>query len=409
MICYALHNSLATSAFGQELVPVTSRKNVGWGANSGELPAPINPQEEEGSLAEVPDRQRGELPRFTGGPPRRSEIITQRYPNGKPQVTRRVMQDEEGNFLNNGPWKLFSPRGEIMAEGSFRQGLMDGSWRRWHPTNSPGLFMEAPFDLYQGPFLSVATFTQGKLDGVWTIFDRQRRKIIELPYRDGKRNGRAVWYFPNNKPMREVDFQQGQVHGQMNEYNRQGRPTRETNFVEGQELITRTEYYFKDQKRAESNYLGPKASYISQDDWWNAAPAQYETVGQELQHGTTREWYPSGQLRLAGQYRQGVQVGLFRWWHDNGQKQIEGQFQEGEKTGTWSWYHANGRKAIQGNFLSNVETGIWRWWDENGELEDERDFGMESLNLEDIDPQESDGDEEDLEIMSTPPANEQDT
>lgn len=376
----------------QELVPVNSRKAIGWGVSTGELPVPINPQQEE--QGQITAEQRGELPPYTGGPTRQADVIVQRYPDGKPQVTRHVMQDEGGNFLNHGPWKLLNRRGEIMAEGEFQQGRMNGSWQRWHPSNSPGLFTEPPFDTYQGPFLSTAEFKNGTLDGVWTIYDRFRRKIIELPYRNGKRNGRAAWYYSNSLPMREVDFLDGQVHGQMIEYNRQGEKTREATFDDGQELITRTAFYFKDQKKAETGFLGPRSHFVNEDDWWNAEPAQYETQGEELQHGPTREWYVNGQLRLAGQYKDGLQIGSFMWWHANGQKQIEGQFENGTKVGLWSWYHGNGQKAIEGVYDRDVETGVWRWWNESGELDDERDYSRESLeidNLENLDAPPEDG------------------
>ena len=397
VICAVCVASLlsTSSLLAQNLVPVTSRKTVGWGNSAGELPAPVNPQESM-SIQELPAQEIDELPRYTGGPERRVETITQRYPDGKPQITRMVTQDETGNFLNHGQWKLFSQNGETMAEGSFKEGLMHGSWERWHPANSPGLFSEAPFNLYRGPWLSIANFRKGELDGSWTVSDRFRRKVFELSFKDGLRHGRATWYYPNNRPMREVDFKDGVLHGQMVEYDQKGKKTLDTNYVDGQELIVRKAFFFKDQQKAESNFLGAKTVYITKDDWWNAEPAQIEIQGQELKHGPTREWYPNGQLRLSGQYKQGLQVGSFRWWHPNGQKQIEGQYRAGKKVGTWTWHHANSQPAIRGGYESDSEVGVWRWWDENGKLEDERDFTRESLDIESLESLEG------LEQMEAP-------
>lgn len=378
---------LACCADAQELVPVTSRREVGWG-NRSELPVPVNMLQE--NEYQFPEQQSEELPKYTGGPTGQSEVITQRYPDGKPQVTRQVMQDQNGNFLNHGSWKLFNRRGQVLAEGEFKEGLMDGTWQRWHPADSTGLFREAPFNMFQGPFLSVATFSSGKLDGIWSIFDRFGRKIFDMPYSNGRRDGRSSWFRPNSNPMREVDFKEGQLHGQLVEYDQENKKTRDATFDQGQELITRTTYYFKEQKRAEHSFLGPKMEFLAEDDWWNAAPAPYETMGEELQHGPTREWYRNGQLRLAGQYKEGNQVGSFMWWHANGQKQIEGQFENGTKTGTWSWWHTNSEKAIEGGYDYNIEVGVWTWWNEFGQLEDQRDFSLESLNIENLEGIESD-------------------
>ncbi|MDG1809741.1 MAG: hypothetical protein P8I27_17735 [Pirellulaceae bacterium] len=384
--------SIAVSEFqAQDLIPVSSRRIVGWSGQQESLPEPIQPQELE-SLSLIP-MEIEPTPDYVGGPIT-ARTIVQRYPDGKPQISRGVRQDPQGNFINHGLWKLTSSRGQVMAEGYFKDGLMDGTWQRWHAGDSEGLFGEAPFNQFNGPFLSVANFSQGKLNGSWSIFDRDRRKVFEMPYVNGKRNGRATWYFPTSMPMREVEFRKGRLHGQLTEYNRQNRRTRETVFDDGQELITRKDWYFKDQLRAEKSFLGPKTEFMEEDDWWNARPAGYETVGTELQHGRAQEWYASGQLRNAGQYREGRQTGSFMWWHENGQKQIEGQFTAGKKNGIWRWYHKNGRKAIEGEYAQGLEINGWTWWTEDGKVEDQRDFSRENLegiesDLEGIESTES--------------------
>ena len=371
----------APYALSQDLIPVSSRRNIGWSGQQESLPEPIQPQELD-NLEIIPMDDAISTERMTT--PLRSNVIgsnviIQRYPDGRPQIRRGVMQDSEGNFMNHGLWKLFSSRGQVLAEGYFNEGFMDGTWQRWHSNEMGGLFDESPFNQFNGPYLSVATFTKGKLNGSWSIFDRERRKIFEMPYVNGKRNGRATWYFPNSMPMREVEFREGRLHGRLTEYNRQNRRTRETLFDDGQEVINRKEWYYKDQLKSEKSFLGPKTEFVEEDDWWNARPAGYETVGTELQHGTAREWHPNGQLRSAGQYKEGEQTGRFMWWHDNGQKQIEGQFSKGMKDGVWRWFHKNGRKAIEGEYAEDLEIGSWAWWTEEGDLEDRRDFSRETL------------------------------
>ena len=83
-------------------------------------------------------------------------------PNGKVQILKNVVQDEMGNFYNHGVWRLFNQDGQALAEGQFNQGLMEGQWQRWHPSGSDGLFSTEPFNQFQGPFLSSATFAGGK-------------------------------------------------------------------------------------------------------------------------------------------------------------------------------------------------------------------------------------------------------
>ena len=139
------------------------------------------------------------------------ETIRQRYPDGRVQVLRHVMQDEDGDYFNQGPWKLFNRRGQVMAEGEFDQGTMHGPWRRWHASNSDGIFRTPPFNRFQGPYLSNASFNHGQLHGAWTIHDQMQRKIFEMNYEEGVRHGAARWWHPNGTLMRGNDIRQGET------------------------------------------------------------------------------------------------------------------------------------------------------------------------------------------------------
>jgi hypothetical protein len=92
------------------------------------------------------------LPSLLGGVTDENEnIITQRFPDGKPRVIRQVSQDEHGNYYNHGPWEALNQAGQMVAKGTYVRGLMDGQWSRKHESSSSGLFATKPFNLFQGP------------------------------------------------------------------------------------------------------------------------------------------------------------------------------------------------------------------------------------------------------------------
>jgi len=305
---------------------------------------------------------------------RGTEIIRQRYPDGKVQVMRYVIQDEEGNYFNQGPWKLLNRQGQVLAEGQFDQGYLTGSWQRWHNKESDGLFSSEPFQQYQGPFLSVAYFNKGKLHGSWIVFDPSRRKIFELGYQNGKRDGIAIWWYPNGMKMRQMGFRDGTLHGELVEWNQQGRIQRRERYVKGQQLVTKTENWAANQKRSEDSFLGPRLEVKSVDDWWNGKPAEYTSIGNDIQHGPTLAWFRNGQPRKRGNYVRGMRQGSFVWWYSNGQKQLAGAFADDQRTGNWVWWHENGMKAISGQYKDGKNIGVWRWWNENGKLVRESDL-----------------------------------
>ena len=304
------------------------------------------------------------------------KTIRQRYPDGKIQLIRQVIQDDNGNYMNNGPWRLFNPRGEVVARGQFVNGLMDGTWERWHPAGSSGMFTSEPFSKFEGPFISTATFSKGELDGVWIVSDRNTRKILEVPYRAGERHGPATWYFPNSERRRMVTFRNGLLDGPLMEWNEQNRVVRNDEYIEGQKVVRVTAFYAPKQKRSEIYYLEGKLVLEGADSWWDGEPAEYVLDGVRVQHGPVLAWHSNGQRNMAGQFRDDERVGLFLWWHENGTRALSGRYDDGFKNGKWTWWHPNGMKSIEGEYDDDEPVGQWTWWNEDGDVADRDDFGQ---------------------------------
>ena len=298
------------------------------------------------------------------------EVIWQNYPDGTPQLMRHMAQDKEGNYYNHGDWKLFNRQGQILAQGQFYDGVMDGVWKRWHPQSAEGIFATKPFNLFRGPFLSTASFSKGELDGIWVLQDNFERKIFEIPYRNGVRHGTATWWYPSSMKMREVNFKDGLMDGALLEWDEQDKLVRRDEYFGGKKIIRQMSYYRPKYKESENYYLDVKLEPGGSDDWWQAKPAGFVPTGARLQHGPALSWYDNGQPKMKGQYKNDARYGRFIWWHPNGQKQLIGSYDEnGNKVGAWTWWHPNGVKAIQGQYESNVAVEVWRWWDENGQVE----------------------------------------
>jgi antitoxin component YwqK of YwqJK toxin-antitoxin module len=308
----------------------------------------------------------------------RVEVVKQHYPDGKIQIEREVTQDLEGNYFNHGYWRLYGPAGQTLADGVFQHGLMEGPWSRWHPAQPEGLFRLRPFNLFRGPFLSTVTFIEGKLDGVWTITDSSQRKVMEVAYREGKRHGLSAWYYPDSSRMREQYFNDGVLDGFLTEWDERGKETRRDEYVKGRRIVTETANYRPQQKKSEVTYLDPLLELEGSDDWWEATPAAFKSIGKKVQNGACTTWYENGQPQMQGQYQDGKRVGQWTWWHSNGMKQLAGRFDVDRKTGQWTWWHANGLKSIEGNYQSDRPAGIWNWWDEKGKRTDTRNYEQES-------------------------------
>lgn len=342
----------------QSSVPATNRPTSNYPRQRAQANLPA--RKRASSLREMADR----------------EIIRQRYPDGSVHIARHVMQDDQGNWVNDGQWKLFDQQGAMIASGSYRNGAMDGKWSRLHTAGSGGIFDNLPFIEFEGPYTSHTNFESGRLSGTWVIQDRQGSKIFEMPYKNGRRNGVAVWHLPQGKIFRRMEFKNDVPVGNLVEYDNQGKIVRKENYKDGMKIVNNVSYYRPSgQKRQESIVRRGRLELQGKDDWWEARPAPMIVTGQDVQHGPIRSWYENGQIKMVGNLVQGLRVGQFIWWHQNGTKQLVGQYDKsGNKTGSWRWWHANGIKSIDGIYTDGQPDQTWRWWDDQGELVNEEDF-----------------------------------
>ncbi|HSW67258.1 MAG TPA: hypothetical protein VLH16_01620 [Bacteroidales bacterium] len=85
-------------------------------------------------------------------------------------------------------------------------------------------------------------------------------------------------------------------------------------------------------------------------------------------------YYPDGQLRIKGKFRDNQREGRWTYWHDNGNKWSEATFKAGTRHGKSTVWHENGEKYYEGFFGMDERTGTWRFWDTAGVLMKEIDY-----------------------------------
>jgi uncharacterized protein len=318
--------------------------------------AAVDDQQSEESAAEP----------STSGP--EIEIIRERYPNRAVKIEREVTQDASGNYVNHGAWRMWDQKGTLVVDGHFRNGEREGVWNRWYRSGEVELLTKPPYNGFQGPFISQATFTDGKLDGKWTIYDGKQHRISEWEFADGDRHGRSTWFYPSGRKMRETDYNKGEIDGQLLEWNADAKLVVKDTYQQGRKLAPRTEKHAAGATKSEGLYLFAKEIVQTPDDWWNAKTAVYIKTGKDEKHGPWVAWYPNGQKQAEGEYRNDVQVGKFVWWYENGQKALEGAYGDGEQEGRWVWWHDNGQKSIQGEYTKGHPSGRWTWWQNDGKV-----------------------------------------
>jgi len=307
----------------------------------------------------------------------KTELIKERFPNGKIRIERQVTQDPQGNYINDGSWKMWDERGNLIAQGQYKAGDRTGTWVRWYRSVSDAkILAQAPYKQFPGPFISQATFKNDKLNGLWTIYDGKMRKISQWAFADGRRQGPSIWWYANGKKMREARFKDGDMDGAYHEWAPDGSLTVQETYQGGRKLALKTSHHKGGKKKSEGMYLFAKDIEHSPDDWWNCTLVTTVKSGKDEKHGTWTSWFATGQKQLEGKYEHDMQVGEFTWWHSNGQKALQGSFEKGKQDGTWTWWHSNGQKSIEGQYVAGNPTGRWTWWKDDGRVVQSADLSI---------------------------------
>lgn len=307
-----------------------------------------------------------------------SEQVVERYDDSSIKIQRSVLRDKQRSYVNHGPWSWFSQDGRVIAEGSYARDKRHGLWIRQYRGDESELFAHSPYGEYGGPFISVARFTHGTLDGTWVIMDRKKNRISEVDYANGRRHGTAIWWYVDGTKMREVQFRNGRLDGRLRHWNEDGELVLDESFEMGRRRTSTVAHYASGGKQSEINFLEPERSLTTSDDWWNATMAGFVKEGEPVRHGPWLTWHENGNRKMEGVNCDGQPCGLFTWWYANGQKQTEGGYEAGRHQGVWTWWNEGGQKILEGEFKAGREAGRWTWWDEDGEIK-------HMLNLDDPD------------------------
>ena len=298
------------------------------------------------------------------------ETVIERYPNGAAKIQRGVTLDADGNYVNHGPWRMFSTNGNVLAEGQYNMGERVGTWTRYHAKGESPIINEFPFNRFKPPFVSTANFTDGQMDGEWLIVDADERKCMQISIKMGERHGPAITWLPTGKTFRQATYDQGVPIGDVMEINNKtGELERSASYVDGRKVVTKASHHVqRKQKKTEAMYLAATTVQKTPDDFWTLRLATYASEGKDLRHGPAKAWYENGKQRLEGFYQQDKKNGTFTYWHPNGQTAATGEFKDDQFHGMWVWYYENGQKSSIGKYDSGAQLGEWRWWSEDGRL-----------------------------------------
>ena len=145
----------------------------------------------------------------------------------------------------------------MVAEGQYNFGERNGMWTRWNGRKDSPMLNEFPFRDFKAPFMSQATFINGKIGRRLGHHRRQRSQgDLIISFKDGQRNGPATTWLPNGKVLSQTTYQNAMPVGDLLEINKKtGELARTGTYEEGRKVVTKTNYFPGSAKEAVGDHV----------------------------------------------------------------------------------------------------------------------------------------------------------
>ncbi len=295
------------------------------------------------------------------------ECVLQRDADGRVRVQREVHQNAQGDYVNHGVWREWDDAGRLIGQGRYESGKPTGPWMRWAAVEDLSPPLAERVAGFTGPFLSQANYCDGRLEGVWSIYDAESRLVSEVRFREGLRDGATIDWTPAGQICRRWHFERGRPSGELQTLSERGGLVTAARFESGREVIQRSEHYENGRLKSRVEWLGGVQRPVESDDPRRLRLARFEASGDELRSGLREAWWPNGRPKLRVEYRLGKAVGAARWWHENGQLALCGGYDEGLASGQWNWWRESGLKAASCRYEKGRPAGEWSLWAADGQ------------------------------------------
>ncbi len=146
-------------------------------------------------------------------------------------------------YENNGLFTEYYPTGQKFAEGHYVNGVHDGAWTFWYDNGQVCKVVnfkqgraDGIWDVFRpdGTLLAKKSYKNNNRDGDWITYQEDgKTPKVEEKFVDGIRDGVSRAYFPNGKPQRGVTFKNNLIEGMLTEWDDAGRKLGEVNFKSG--------------------------------------------------------------------------------------------------------------------------------------------------------------------------------
>ena len=146
--------------------------------------------------------------------------------------------DFNGKLLHGNYKKSLNNSKAIIEEGFFLYGMKDGEWKKWDD---------------QGNLLSVTNWKKGRKQGVYELYDKNRKIITRGAFREGQKTGK--WISVKNGILINTTWSKDYLNGVYREHDSLGNLLKKGRYKRNMKTGIWTDYIQKTRKRYDSDKI----------------------------------------------------------------------------------------------------------------------------------------------------------
>ena len=255
------------------------------------------------------------------------------HPNGKLAQNTFISYTDSNLLVSS---LKFYDNGKLYEEAYQYNNLLDSIYARYHKN---GLIWEK-FRYNEGQLIDVLTMKnqqgvnlkKGSFEngyGELNFYHSNGYKHSSVHFRDGKRSGKALFYYRKLLQMEGVYVKNRRI-GTWKFYSKYGKLKTERNYYDGQDLIWERNFYGGGSEGSEGELLNGL-----RDGIWK----EYNFYGEVIEETPYKLGFKHGQAKT----------------YDAGTVRESGGFYYGERVGEWRYYNRGGKVTYKQNYVKEVK------------------------------------------------------
>ncbi|MDX1627452.1 MAG: hypothetical protein R3345_02065 [Fulvivirga sp.] len=258
--------------------------------------------------------------------------------------------DKSGNL----DYKAYYIDGRIKAEGTYKNGSLNGAYLSYH---------------HNGLKQLEAHYSNGKLDGPYVSYYERGSVERKSHYKEGVEEGYYKYYYENGQLKYEGWIVNGKQQQEWRNYYPDGTLSDKDYFIDGEYHGEVTTY----------DPDGIKEDMLKYHKGLLVEYEQYDTLENVIHQGKLNYGsgifstvYASGETKYYSEVKCGELNDDQTSYFKNGKILRVSPVENEQYNGLYQSYFENGNKHVEGIYSNNLMNGKWTWYDFDGNIESDR-------------------------------------